>query len=138
MPGIALALVLAGCGGASAAADGPDPNGPCPPPDVEIRGAFDIDGRCRQLLAAADARLGVLHWPVTEVDVRWTICPPNARCAAFVQFGQAWVIYRFIAGDPVMIHVGPRFENDMMVEEVVADAPEPLPEWLLAELEEQP
>jgi hypothetical protein len=137
MIGIALALTIAACGGASALAGGPAANIPCPPPDVEIRGAVDIDAQCRRLLAAADARLGVLHWPVSRVSVRWTICPPNARCAMVVQFGQAWVIYEFVAGDPVMIHVGPRFVEDVVVEELFANAPEPLPDWLLAELEEE-
>ena len=114
----------------------PDVNGACPPPDFAFNGAVDVVAHCRRVLGVADARLGLLHWPVTDVRVRWSLCPPGARCV-FLQFNQGWVIYRFAVGDPAMIHVGPRLENDVVVEELVADAPEPLPDWLLEELEER-
>lgn len=38
---------------------------------------------------------------------------------------------RFWSGDPVMIPVGAVFVGDVIANEFVADAPEPLPDWLL-------
>ena len=125
---VLLAVLLVGCGTAL----GDDPKAPdpaCPPPDIEMRGAIDLVARCERFLSVANARLGTLHWPVTDVELRWSLCPPNARCA-FVQLRQAWVIYRFSLGDPVMIHVGPRLAGNVIVEDLVAGAPEPLPAWL--------
>ena len=45
------------------------------------------------------------------------------------------MLYRFWSGDPMMIYVGPREAGDVVTEEVFADAPELLPEWLLEELQ---
>jgi hypothetical protein len=97
-------------------------------------GAVDIAARCQLVIAVADERLGLLHWPVSNVQVRWNLCPPGARCA-FLQLRQAWVIYRFWAGDPVMIHVAPRLAGVDLTDDLVADAPEPIPQWLAEELE---
>jgi hypothetical protein len=131
--GLVAGMLLAACGGTSGAAVA-DPETLCPPPDVQMDGAIDVAARCQLVLSRADARLGLLHWPVTQVDVRWNICPPGARCA-FLQLSQAWVIYQFSIGDPVMIHVRSTAGGVDMNEELVADDPEPLPDWLLEELE---
>ncbi len=127
-----LAGLLAACGGSSAA--GADESAVCPPPDVAMPGAVDIVARCERVISVADERLGLLHWPVSSVQVRWNLCPPGARCL-FLQLRQAWVIYRFWAGDPVMIHVGPPLAGVDLTDDLVADAPEPLPAWLVEELE---
>ena len=151
LPSLALALAVAvaltGCGGAVAPADaeGPAddpvnapaaaPNDACPPPNVEIAGALDIIAECRRMIALADARLGLMHWPVTDVTLRWSLCPPNARCL-FMQFRQAWVVYRFLVGEPAMIHIRPSEPmGAVMVSEYVADAPEPVPDWLIEQIE---
>lgn len=132
--GIVVAMLLAACAGTSGASVA-DPAVLCPPPNFEIDGAVDVEARCQRVVALADERLGVLHWPVADVDVRWNLCPPNARCA-FLQLSQAWVIYRFSIGDPLMIHVRPSAaDGDFMVDNLVAGDPEPLPGWLLEELQ---
>jgi hypothetical protein len=130
---ITTAIAIGACGGASGAGVAAGQPGLCPPPDVEMPGAVDVAARCKHVIAVADERLGLLHWPVSEVQVRWTLCPPGARCR-FLQLRQAWVIYRFWAGDPVMIHVGPPQEGVDLTDDLVADAPEPLPAWLAEEL----
>ena len=127
-----FAGLLAACGGSLAA--GADESAVCPPPNIEMPGAVDIVARCERVIAVADEQLGLLHWPVSNVQVRWNLCPPGARCV-FLQLRQAWVIYRFWAGDPVMIHVGPRLAGVDLTDDLVADAPEPLPDWLVQELE---
>lgn len=134
--GVALVLagaVIAGCGGAGGAA-AVDGEVLCPPPDFAIDGAVDVAARCRQMVAVADERLGLLHWPITNVDVRWNVCPPGARCR-FLQLSQAWVLYWFSNGEPLMIHVHPRAQGDVGGIDLVAEAPEPLPDWLLKELD---
>ncbi len=131
-----LGAVLLACGGTGAPGAGGaavDAPGPCPPPDIAMDGAVDIEARCRRILAIADARLGPLHVPITEVEVRWNVCPPGARCR-FIQLSQGWVMYRFWVGDPVMIHVTAPVENNMVLDELVAGEPEPLPGWLLEQL----
>ena len=129
-----LAALLGACGGAAGRGAAVDARALCPPPDFEIQGAVDVAARCRHIVALADERLGLLHWPVSDVDLRWNICPPGARCV-FLQLNQAWVIYRFSFGDPVMIHVRQRTGGNGIADDFVADAPEPLPDWLLEELE---
>jgi hypothetical protein len=131
--GLVVGMLLAGCGGTSGAAVA-DPDTLCPPPDIEMDGAIDVAARCQLVLSLADARLGVLHWPVTEVDVRWNLCPPGARCA-FLPLSQAWVIYQFSIGEPVMIHVRSTPDVVEMTDELIAGDPEPLPDWLLEELQ---
>ena len=131
--GIVMAMILAACAGTSGAAVA-EPDSLCPPPDIEMDGAIDVAARCQLVLSLADARLGILHWPITHVDVRWNICPPGARCR-FLALTQAWVIYQFSIGDPVMIHVRTRPGVEDMNEALVAGEPEPLPDWLLEELQ---
>ena len=136
---VLLATLLVGCGTAAGDdAEAPDPA--CPPPDIEMRGAIDIVARCQRVLSIANARLGSLHWPVTDVEVRWNLCPTGGRGCNVVQLSQAWVIYRFSVGDPTMINVGPRLDGDGIVDDLVAGAPEPVPDWLRDEPspEEQP
>lgn len=133
-----LCGVVVACGTPTGGAGDPEWDALCPPPDFPIEGAVDVAARCRSVLAVADDRLGLLHWPVSSAKVRWNICPPNARCVEFVQLSQAWVVYRFWFGDPVMIHVKPPTGGDLMGGEFVADAPEPVPAWLLDELQPEP
>lgn len=131
--GLVVGMLLAACGGTSGAAVA-DPDSLCPPPDIEMDGAIDVAARCQLVLSLADARLGVLHWPVTEVDVRWNLCPPGARCA-LMPLSQAWVIYQFSIGEPVMINVRSTPDVVEMSDALIAGDPEPLPDWLVEELQ---
>lgn len=128
--------ILAGCGGqaATGAAAAADPTNPCVGLLARDVNVLDPIAQCEQSVALANARLGWLHWPVSSIHYRQTICPPNARCLAMIG-DQGWVIYTFWSGDPVMIHVGPQILGDVVTGEVVASQPEPLPDWLLEELE---
>jgi hypothetical protein len=126
----ALLGVLAGCGGANVGADDrarcPEVGGFQPQVLVEV-----LD--CDLAIALADQRLGWLHWPVSTVQVRLSLCPPNARCVAGLS-NQAWVVYEFWFGDPVMVHVQPRIEGDMVTDDYFAGEVEAPPDWLLEEL----
>jgi hypothetical protein len=128
--------ILAGCGGqaSTGAAAAADPTNPCAGLAAQDDNVFDPIAQCDQVLALANARLGWLHWPVSSIRYRRDLCPPNARCA-FAMGAQGWVIYTFWSGDPVMVHVGPRILGDVVTGELAADQPEPLPDWLLEELE---
>jgi hypothetical protein len=129
---LAGALLVVGCD------PGPDqsldanalPEDPC----LVWQVAFGaIPERCVEAVSVADGRLGWLHWPVASRIFRMNMCPPNARCRSPGpgEFN-AWVIYRFTSGDPMMIHVRPAGDDGSGP--LVADELEPLPDWLLKEL----
>ena len=126
------ALVLSGCEATPLASFDAEalPEDPC----LLWQVAFDtIPDRCGEAVIIAEARLGWLHWPVASRALRLNLCPPNARCRAPGpgEF-HAWVIYEFTTGDPVMIHVHLDGEDASLP--LIADEPEPLPDWLLEEL----
>lgn len=130
------AAILAGCGGQAptGGAAGPDPTDPCAILAARDDNIVDPTTQCREAVALANARLGWLHWPVSSIEYRLDMCPPNARCASAVGT-QGWVIYSFWSGDPIMVHVGSVVVGDMTTGELVTDEPEPLPAWLLEELQ---
>lgn len=129
---LAGALLLAGCEATSEASFDAEalPEDPC----LLWQEAFAvIPDRCGEAVNVAEARLGWLHWPVASRVLRLNLCPPNARCRAPApdEFN-AWVIYRFTSGDPVMIHVHADGQDASAA--LVAEAPERPPDWLLEEL----
>jgi hypothetical protein len=131
MVGLLIAsIALAACSAGGQAVDTTDGVvGPCAADPVG-------EGRvlsCPLAVDLAGRKLGWLHWPVTATDFRWSLCPPNARCP-FLPQDQGWVIFRFWAGDPVMIHVGRVDLGDIEAGPFVANDPEPLPDWLLEEI----
>jgi hypothetical protein len=126
------ALLLSGCEATPDASFDAEalPEDPC----LLWQIAFEaIPDRCGEAVTVAETRLGWLHWPVASRVLRLSLCPPNARCRAPGpgEF-HAWVIYEFITGDPVMIHVHLAAEDE--AGPLVADEPEPLPDWLIEEL----
>ena len=125
--GVLCAAVLAGCGAAPAGGAGSAPSNPCEFGAVVFAvGPVDF---CEKAVALAQVRLGWLHWPVTSTSFRSEICPPNARCMGDGDDNEGWVIFTFSIGDPSMIHVGPDANGV-----VVAGFLEPLPDWLIKEL----
>jgi hypothetical protein len=119
---VVATLLVAGCGVGMADARG----GPCDR-------AGEPNDICVQAVALAETQLGWLHAPITGVTFRGSLCPPNARCAPALG-GQGWVIFEFIAGDPVMVYVGPPDPVDDQSLDLVARPGEPPPEWLVEEM----
>ena len=100
---------------------------------------FDVGPAiCTDAVAVAKARLGWLHWPVTSVKFRSSLCPPFGRCRANIgNVTESWVIFTFSFGDPQMIHVAPPDSGAGIDTALVAGDPEPVPDWLRDELLQQ-
>ena len=90
-------------------------------------------------LELANDQLGVLHWPVTRVDYTASMCGGKDRCAApgvgdanlvVLPIDEAWIIFTFWAGDPLMVRVGPTEVLGVFE----ASAPQPVPDWLVDHL----
>jgi hypothetical protein len=121
--GLVLAtLLISACGSATA------PTDPCAD-SPDWAGTM-----CPNAIAVANARLGLLHWPVTSTQFRASLCPPNARCALVLAPHDTWVIFTFSIGDPVMIRIGPPEIANAPPGFLVAGNPESPPEWILEEL----
>jgi len=102
--------------------------GPC---DFDGQVEADIGVECANAIAIAEARLGWLHAPITAVRYRTSMCPPNARCRATLR-REGTVVFTFAVGEPLMIFVHPGGPDGSGP--LVAENPEPLPDWLLEEL----
>jgi hypothetical protein len=131
---LVVVLLFAACGSATSQTSGAPGDGASSGDPCAHLGEFH--GRCEEAIAIANARLGWLHWPITSTEIRDALCGPNMRCAMLLVPGvRSWVIFQFMVGGPVMVHVHLQEQNGEAVGDVlVADAPEPLPEWLLNEI----
>ena len=96
---------------------------------------FDVGpvALCQEAVKLALARLGPTQAPLTSVTFRLDICAPNERCAAPPQ-NEGWVIFTFAFGPPLMVHVGPAGADLGLDGPLTAEAPQPLPAWLAAEI----
>jgi hypothetical protein len=133
-------LLVAGCRVSADTAEGQAATGgPCAVASPVVVGDPSL---CPKAIALAEARLGWLHWPITTITFRSDLCPPNARCAFVANEG--WVIFTFWTGDPVMVHVAPAAGIALLGEAgvgaagLIAGDPQPVPDWLLDELDAKP
>jgi hypothetical protein len=125
---VVAALVMAGCGGGTLVAADDGATGPC----ANAAPAGQPSSlTCQRAIEVADARLGWLHLPVSSVEYRTDVCPPNARCR--FDADSAWILYTFMNGDRTMIHVARVLVGDEPIGDFAAGEPEPLPDWLLDE-----
>lgn len=89
---------------------------------------------CPAAIAVANARLGLVHWPVASTRFLASLCPPNARCRFALVPHDTWVIFTFSVGDPVMIRVGPPGLANAPPGALVAGDPETPPDWALQQI----
>lgn len=122
---LVAALLVVGC--SSPAADGSAAANPACPAQI----GDDAAKFCPQIVTVATASLGVRQFIVTSTTYARSVCPPNARCR-FSLPNEGVVIFTFMLGDPVMVHVGPN--NPEVANDLLAGEPEPLPDWLIDEL----
>jgi hypothetical protein len=98
---IAVVAIATACGPAPSTVPLPTPEISCsetrfdPPPKLT----------CGAAVAAATTALPFLHPRIVRIEFDWGgWCPPNARCAA-TNPTFAHVIFRFVSGDPLLVHV---------------------------------
>ena len=83
--------------------------------------------QCPDAVTIAQSQLGLIHPPIVSVEFhRGALCPPNARCPRFGDRGS--VVFRFDSGGGTVVAVTLDERR-----RPVASAPEPIPDWLLAE-----
>ena len=132
---VLLAMSVIGCGGSTPSAAGGaaiDPSNPCTGVVDDAPQGLAMD--CAVALRLANERLGGAHWPISTIEIRDNLCPPGGRGCALMHGPDAWVIYDFWFGDPVMIHVGPEENSALLRLRFVAHDPEMPPDWLVEEL----
>jgi hypothetical protein len=126
LPAAALVVAIAGCTTGvqpRVLVDGP-PGGACVNEDLPDMLPFL---QCPDAVTLAQSQLGLIHPPIVSIEFhRGALCPPNARCARFDDRGS--VVFRFDNGGGVVVAVSLDERR-----RPVASAPEPIPDWLLAE-----
>lgn len=111
---ILWAALLSGCAG---------PNSPL----VAKACRADISqNRCVAVVAIAQVQLG-LHWPITALRRSWDNCGVT-RCGPTDDLDQGWVVFEFMFGEPLRVHVRSQRQADGVGFVLVAADPEKVPE----------
>src|SRR5512132_668370 len=122
---VAATTLIAGCGGTQGLTD---------PAAVCATGG----SMCEKAVEVATARLGGVHVPVTAVHWNLGLCGEGMRCGEGDATDFGWVIFQFMFGDPVMLHVHSVRQADGEGMELVADPPASVPAWVLPMLDQPP